>query len=103
VPEVLVNTSAMLAGLGGCITGGASAKACLLAARRPARVVGAALLVFLPLLVSGILLYWSIVLDWMLPGSPAFVFVAGHAAGLILQFTDSGYKGVPLQAGVDRG
>ncbi|MEX2715030.1 MAG: hypothetical protein Q6370_001895 [Candidatus Sigynarchaeota archaeon] len=98
VPDVLINAYSMLAGLGGCITGGMSAKACLLAARRPARVVGAALLVFVPLLVSGILLYWSIVLDWILPGSPAFVFVAGHVAGLILQFTDSGYKGIQSTA-----
>nr|MDO8087746.1 hypothetical protein [Candidatus Sigynarchaeum springense] len=98
VPGVLVNSCAMLAGLGGCITGGMAAKACLLAARRPARVAGAMLLTFVPLLVSGIILYWSIVLDWILPGSPAFVFVAGHVAGLILQFTDSGYKGLPCSA-----
>jgi hypothetical protein len=100
VSEQVVNTCVLLAGLAWGVSGAAAAKACLLARRRTARIVAALLLVFVPILIPGALLAASIVLDWMVAGATTFLFVAGHVAGMILQFTDSGYKGSP---GIENG
>ncbi len=92
-PNVFVNSCTLLAALGGAITGGASAKACRLARRKSGRVVAAVLLVFVPILIPGGLIAASVLFDWVLAGMVALFLVAGHVAGLIIQFTDSGYKG----------
>ncbi|NMC04144.1 MAG: hypothetical protein GYA24_02975 [Candidatus Lokiarchaeota archaeon] len=83
----------LLAGLAGAPAGGAAAKACLLARRRPLWIVGAAMHVFGPMVACGLVLWASIVWDWLVAGVIALFYLAAHVAGLLLQFTDSGYKG----------
>ena len=93
-PQVLVKACILAAALGGCITGAAAAKACLLAGRKAGRVVGSVFLVLVPLVIAGAVLPWAIVEDVALPGAVALFLAVGHVTGLILQFTDAGYKGM---------